>query len=259
MPDSLRGAAAWDQCRTILEFARAQATLYSDRMRIVRSGQELQDALESGRCAALLSVEGGSALAGSLDPLDTMAEYGVKLFNITWNGSNELGHGSGSGETAGLTPFGKRAVRRMEERGILPDVSHLNEHGFWDVMEIAAGPVIASHSVAAGVHPHHRNLSDAQFVALRERGGLVGLNLCADHLGEQSFEQLERHLDRYLSLGGERTVAFGCDFDGTDLPDDWGGIQVMPRIAEYLRRKNYEEPLLDGLFFGNCYDFFMTL
>lgn len=256
MPDTLRGEEAWEQCRNTLEMAHAQAAAFPDRMAIADTAASMDRALEQHRCAALLGVEGGSALAGRLEHVDDLRRLGVRVITLTWNGANELGCGSGVSEGGGLTDFGKAAVQRMEARGITPDVSHLNEAGFWDVASCTAGPFIASHSVAAGVHAHPRNLTDEQFACIRDRGGVVGLNLCGEQLGEQSFEQVERHLDHYLSLDGAKTVGLGCDLDGTDLPPEWGGIQVMPRLYEYLCRKNYEEACLDRVFFGNCYDFF---
>ena len=259
MPDTIRGEGAWLQCRTILELAHSKAAALSDRMELARSGEEIDRALSAGRCAAILAVEGGSALAGSLEHIRDLAERGVRILTLTWNGENELGFGSGCGEAAGLKPFGRQAMKELARRGIVPDVSHLNERGFWDVAELAEGPFIASHSVSAAVCPHPRNLKDDQFALIRDRGGLVGLNLCGSQLGEQSFQQLERHLEHYLSLGGEHTVAFGCDFDGTDLPEEWGGIQVMERLYDYLCRKNYDAACLDRLFFGNCNDFFHRL
>ena len=259
MPDTLRGQAAYAQCLAILGFAREQERLYGGQMRLARTAEDIRDAVASRRCAALLSIEGGSALAGRLEALEQFAACGVRMITVTWNGENELGCGSGCGKPDGLTAFGKQAVRRMGEWGIIPDVSHLNQRGFWDVLENTEGPVVASHSLSAAVHPHPRNLSDEQFTALAERGGLVGLSLCGEHLGGQSLDQLERHLDHYLSLGGERAVAFGCDLDGTALPPEWEGIAVMERIYETLLRKNYEEDLIDRLFFSNSYDFFPAL
>lgn len=256
MPDDLRGQEALLQCRGILEFAHNQAEANAERLTVVRTAGDLEQAVRNHRCAAILSVEGGSALAGRLETLDELKKSDVKLITLTWNGSNELGHGSLSGCPDGLTDFGKKAVARMEELQILPDVSHLNEKGFWDVVDCAKGAVVASHSLSAEVHAHPRNLTDRQFCAIRDKGGLVGLNLCGHFLGEQTLQCLERHLYHYLSLGGEKAVAFGCDFDGTDLPEAWGGIQIMETIYGFLQSKNYEERLLDGLFFSNCYDFF---
>ena len=120
MPDSLRGEAAFDRCCAVLDFAREQAGRYPGRLGIVEDAAGLRDTLDSGRCAGILTVEGASALAGDLRHLEDLAARGVKLITITWNGSNELGHGCLSGCPDGLTPFGKRAVRRMEELSILP-------------------------------------------------------------------------------------------------------------------------------------------
>ena len=99
---------------------------------------------------------------------------------------------------------------------------------------------------------------DRQFAEIRDRGGLVGLNFCADQLGEQTFDGIARHLDHYLSLGGEHTVALGCDLDGTSLPDGWGGIEVMERLYEALARQNVAQDVLDRVFFSNCVDFFAS-
>ena len=256
MPDELRGEDARQQCHAILEMAYEQSVCNSDKMTIVTTPEQMDGALCERKCAAVLTVEGGSALAGRLDTLDLLAGYGVKLITITWNGSNELGNGCLSDCGDGLTPFGKSAVRRMAELGIVPDVSHLNHYGFWDVMECAGSTVAATHSVSESVYAHPRNLTDEQFAALRDAGGVVGLNLCADQLGEQSFDGLRRHLDRYLSLDGDRTVALGFDLDGTDISPEWGGIQMVESFYEYLLQKQYEEALLERLFFVNSYEFF---
>ncbi len=263
MPDFLRGEPAFEQCVRTLRFAREQADTYADQMTLVTDADLLDGALLNERCGALLGIEGASALAGSLEHLEEAAALGGRIVTLTWNGSNELGHGSGSGCADGLTSFGRMAVRKMEQLGVIPDVSHLNEKGFWDVAEEAQGPFIASHSDSAAVHPHTRNLTDDQFREIAGRGGLVGLNLCGEHLGlageetaeQPTFEPLMRHLDHFLSLGGETVLAFGCDLDGTDLPARWGGIEVYGRMKEALLRNRYEEQLLDRLFFGNCYDF----
>ena len=259
-PDTLRGEEAWTACLHALQYAARQESLHPDSLALVRDVEGLDNALERGACAALLGLESGAPLNGSLEKLDQCAALGVRVITLTWNGENELGCGSGCDPERGLTAFGRAAVRRMEERGVVPDVSHLNRRGFWEVAEQTSVPFIASHSVLSAVHPHPRNLDDSQFRELVRRGGLVGLNLCREHLGVpedgSAFDQLRRHLDRGLELGGERTLAFGCDFDGTPLPAEWGGIAVMDSLYRYLLSKNYEEALLERLFFGNCYDFF---
>jgi membrane dipeptidase len=122
-----------------------------------------------------------------------------------------------------LTDFGKRVVVRCFELGILPDLSHTNQFSAQDTIDLAIAakkPLIASHSNAYGLYPHPRNLRDEHFVALRDNGGLVGLNFCHVHLCDETQERacvshLVRHLEHYLSLGGENIVAIGGDWDGT--------------------------------------------
>lgn len=257
IPDSLRGEAAWAHCRALLD--RAADEEARGGIRFWRKGEKLDDLFQKSPCVGVLAVEGGAALGGDLRRIDTLSDLNVKYITITWNGSNEWGHGCLSHEKSGLTAFGKAALSRMAAAGIAADVSHLNERGFWDVVEAGECPFLASHSDSYAVCPHPRNLTDAQFLAIVRGGGVVGLNLCADFLGEQTFEALERHLDRFWSLGGEDTVCFGCDMDGTALPAEWGGLSLIPRMEEYLYRKNYHIKLIQKLFFGNCYNFFKRL
>ncbi len=254
VPDTVRGEPAWQQCREMLMYAKKQA---SGRLCFPQTTSQLQAALNTDCVVGFLGVEGGAALAGKPERVANLAELGVKVITITWNGSNELGNGCLSKNKAGLTEVGKQAVRMMEQCGIVPDVSHLNEAGFWDVAAVTTLPFIASHSVSMSVTPHPRNLRDEQFCLLRDRGGLVGLTLCADQLGEQSFECLYRHLHHYWELGGEETVALGCDLDGTDLLPEWRGVGVYEQFAEYLQKRGVTATCVDRLFFENAHRFFM--
>ena len=256
LPDTLGGEAALDTCCALLDYGHRQIEANADAMRLIQKGGDLEETPAAPVCQAIFSVEGGAMLAGRLESIEKLRDRDVKIITLTWNGSNELGHGCASGCEEGLTAFGKEAVRRMESAGILPDVSHLNERGFWDVAQTAKGPFIASHSVSASIYQHARNLKDEQFAAIRQAGGLVGLNVCASQLGAQTFEQLERHFYHYLSLGGERVVAFGCDFDGTDVPEDWQGVAVMERLYAYFLQKGYAEDCLERLFYRNAFEFF---
>lgn len=254
MPDTIRGEAAYQQCCDILTFAKQEAARCPTLITLAATAQQIQT--PTAGCTALLTVEGGSALAGQLGHVKDLAKQGVQAMTITWNGSNELGHGCLSGCDTGLTPFGKAAVCEMWKQGIVPDVSHLNEAGFWDVAALSEQPFIATHSVSRAVCDHPRNLTDRQFEEIRRRGGVVGINFCEDQLGEQTFDYVYRHIQHYLSLGGENTVAFGADLDGTVLPKEWDGIAVMEELYQYLLSKNMDEGLLDKIFFRNASNFF---
>lgn len=256
VPDKLHGEQAWHHCCDILAYAKQQAEQTSGTLCFPQTYSQFKAALDAGCTIGLLGVEGGGALAGQAERVSELAERGVKVITITWNGSNELGNGCMAEKTGGLTEIGKRVVREMERCGIVPDVSHLNEAGFWDVATITKRPFIASHSVSMTIKEHTRNLRDSQFLELRDRGGLVGLTLCEGQLGEQTFDQVYRHLDHYWQLKGGDTVALGFDLDGTDLPFEWQGLHVYELFAEYLKKRGVDDKRVDQLFFGNAYRFF---
>ncbi len=256
VPDTLRGRAAFEWCCDCLHSARAQAASYKDRLAVVTDTDSWNNAMTGNRCAAILAVESGAAIAGDILNLSALFRLGVRVLTVTWNGENEWGYGCECDAANGLKPFGKQAVKEAQRLGMVIDVSHLNEGGFWDVAEMTQAPFIASHSVSYVVHPHVRNLKDDQFTAIVKHGGVVGINFCKAQLGEQTFDALYRHLDHFLSLGGERAVAFGGDLDGTDLPLSWGGIAVYESLWEYLSKKGYKDALLRQIFFENAAKFF---
>jgi len=136
---------------------------------------------------------------------------------------------------------------------MLVDVSHLSDPGFWDVAEELSGPFFASHSNARAVFSHPRNLTDEQFTAIIDHNGVVGLNLYANFLGERAdLDTAIAHLEHWLELGGERTVALGGDLDGcSSLPEGITGIQDLDRLWERLLQRNYSEALVRALFFEN--------
>lgn len=258
VPDTLRGTAAFRYVRRVLEFARRQEKQFPQQMLLVRHAADLQAAAETNRCAVLLAVENGAALGGRADRVAQLASWGVRVVTLTWNGDNELGHGCLSSCREGLTACGRQVLRELCRFGMVPDVSHLNEAGFWDVATQTEQPFIASHSVSQAVLAHPRNLTDAQFGEIRRRGGLVGVNFCGDQLGEASFEAIYRHLSHFWELNGEATVAVGGDLDGTALPEGWQGIAVYEQLEAYLQKRHIPQKLLDRFFFQNAADFFAS-
>ena len=252
IPDEWRGEAAFEHACRALHMAHEKELVFSEKLHFLRAGERLPERFPAHACVGVLAVEGGAALGGCLEHLTELAALGVKIMTLTWNGENELGFGAGCDPKAPLKPFGRQVVREMERLGMLIDVSHLNHRGFWDAAEATDARLIATHSVSAAVYDHPRSLTDAQFDEIARRGGVVGLNFVASQLGAATFEQIERHLDHFLSRGGEQSVSFGCDLDGTDLPPDWGGIEVIPRLYDYLASRGYAEETLDRIFFKNA-------
>jgi membrane dipeptidase len=183
---------------------------------VVHSSAEAERAKAAGKIYAFLGVEGMAVIGGDLEGIDRYANWGAKLGMLTWNEENLLATGAGGDPDKGLTDLGQKAVRRMRDRGMLVDVSHLNDGGFWDVMRLADGPVIASHSNCRVLCDVRRNLTDDQLRAIRDTGGVVGLNVYHDFVHadpeQQTAETLARHAVHMAEVMGVEHVACGFDF-----------------------------------------------
>jgi len=187
---------------------------------VLRTRSDLQAHMKNpSRLAALLSLEGADALNGHLSVLHALFQMGVRLIGLTWNGANCVADGVGELRGGGLTAFGRETVAQMQELGMLVDVSHLAARGVWDVIEVTRKPVIASHSNALAVHRHRRNLTDDQIRAIAQTGGVVGATFVPAFVGdgtELGSEDVIRHIDHLIQVGGLEGVALGSDFDGID-------------------------------------------
>ena len=253
IPDELRGEPAYDYYRRVVAYYHSQHL-----PPFLQGGGELA-ALRAGQrqFCPLLTVEGGAVLAGRLERIAQLAQDGVKMLTITWNGENELGWGVG--ENRGLKSLGREAVRELERWGIIPDVSHLSERGFYDLAAVAQGPFVASHSNAKALCGHPRNLTDAQFAVIRDRGGLVGLNYNQGFLredGPATPDDLAAHAAHFLALGGEKVLALGSDFDGAVMPADLPDLAALPVLAAAMRRRGIGEAQIEAIFFQNAAAFF---
>lgn len=212
----------------------------ADLAAFCRTGAEAEAAFRSGRRAAFLSVEGAELLDCSLERLEEAHAMGVRAVNPTWNHVNALSGTNAEEPERGLTPQGRVFVRKMERLGMLVDVSHLSDPGFWDVAEELSGPFFASHSNARAVFSHPRNLTDEQFTAIIDHNGVVGLNLYANFLGSgPTWTPPSPTWSTGWSWGAERTVALGGDLDGcSSLPEGITGIQDLDRLWERLLQRN---------------------
>ena len=218
-----------------------------------RTGAEVDAAVAQGKMAALLSIEGADLLECEAENLETAHDWGVRLLNPVWNRANSLSGTNCEDTERGLSEMGRDFVRKMEELSIYPDVSHISDAGFWDIIKTARGPVVASHSNARALCHHRRNLTDDQFRAIRDSGGVVGLNLYRDFVGpEGTVEELVAHAEHFLALDGERTLCIGGDLDGCEaLAAGMRGMQDVPRLYEALRERGYGEALLEDIFWNN--------
>ena len=178
------------------------------------------------------------------------------MLTLTWNGENELA--GGAAVTGGLKPFGREALRELERCDIVADVSHLNDESFWNVIKAARRPLAATHSNSRKICNVPRNLTDDQFRCLAQQGGLVGLNFFTGFLREDAksarLEDILRHAEHFLNLGGEDVLALGSDFDGADMPHDLPDCGALPQLAQRLREA-FGFTLTEKICYKNALDF----
>ena len=226
----------------------------------IKPKDNLSEKFSTNVNSAYFTVENGLALNGKIENVKFLAECGVRMMTLTWNATNHIGDGAGVENARGITEFGKAVVREMERNDIIVDVSHASQNLFYDVADIAKRPFIASHSNSFSVTSHRRNLTDEQFEIIKNANGIVGINFHNAFLNENPenacVEDVLRHIEHFLSIGGEDTICFGSDFDGGILPKDIRNSGVYDIIYELMLKKNYKEWLIRKIFYGNALNFF---
>lgn len=240
---------------------------HPDVIRHCTSAQQIRAAQQAGAIAAVLHIEGCEGIGADLDALYLYHAAGLRSLGPVWSRPNIFGHGvpfryPASPDTGpGLTDAGLRLLRACDQLGILFDLSHLNEAGFWDVATHSDRPLIATHSNAHALTASTRNLTDRQLDAIAERGGLVGLNFGVQFLRpdglknpDTSLDVLIRHLDHLLSKLGETGVALGSDFDGAMMPQAIGNAAGLPQLFDALRRSGWGDTLIRRLAWDNWID-----
>lgn len=258
VPDEIHRDKAFEYFNVHRDYLLGLTDRESDLAEMAYTGDDVIRITGTGRCAVMLSVENGAVLAGKIENVNYLARCGVQMMTLTWNGENEIG--SGHQTHHGLTAFGREAVRKMEEKNIIVDVSHLNDEGFADVCEITEKPFIASHSNLRSVCAHERNLTEDQFKEIVRRRGLVGVNLYEPFLssdGRGTKEALLRHVYRMLELGGEDAIACGSDFDGADINPSLDSPSKFAATAEYLAGCGIGQKQVEKMFFDNALKFFL--
>lgn len=257
IPDEERGRAAIDYFgQNHRNFVR-QMKRFSDRVSPCRGLGDMEAAFAQSKTAAFLTVENGSVLAGDLSRVRVLAEAGVCAITLVWNGENEIGSGHGTGH--GLSAFGRAVIPEMERCGILVDVSHLNDPGFEDLLEVAQKPFLATHSNARAVAGHRRNLTDEMIREMVRRGCLIGLNYYGPFLRDggavRSLDDVYRHVAHFFDLGARKNLALGSDFDGAVLPPCLDSPEKAADFYEYLLSRGVSQQDADGIFFENARTF----
>ena len=229
----------------------------------VRRATSVDDFVE-GEVTAIVHLEGAEPIAPDLSNLQHWYDRGLRSLGPVWSRANAFAEGvpfafpGGPDTGPGLSDAGRRLVRACNELGILVDCSHLNEAGFWDVVRLSNAPVVATHSNAHALCPATRNLTDAQLEAIRDSGGVVGVNFAVSFLREDGanrpadtgIAEIVRHVAYFAERMGVDHVALGSDFDGAEIPAELGGAPGLPKLVDALRAR-FDDAAVDKITHGN--------
>ncbi|MDF8358022.1 dipeptidase [Ensifer adhaerens] len=234
------------------------------RLKICRSAADIRAAMDKGAFASVLHIEGIEAVGADLDVLYVLHAAGLRTLGPVWSRPNLFAYGvpfrfpSSPDIGPGLSEAGKDLVRACNELKIMLDLSHMNEQGFWDIAALSQAPLVASHSNVHALCPHSRNLTDRQLDAIRDTGGLAGINfgvlfLRADGTRntDTPLSLLVDHIDYIVERIGIDHVALGSDFDGTAIPAAMRSAADLPLLVDLLRTRGYDDAALAKICHGN--------
>lgn len=261
-----------DECLSILDFYYEQLEKYKAYIAPVFSFEDIINHMADGKLSSMLTIEEGGILEGKISNLRNLYRLGIRMMTLTWNYDNEIaGPGLFYDEkktpnpykrnpSGGLTPFGFEVIEEMERLGMIIDVSHLSDQGFFDVLTHTQKPFVASHSNSNTICPICRNLTDEMIKVLGERGGFTGLNFCEDfitpnkslsHNPKELQEKLIAHAKHIVNVGGIDVLALGSDFDGIEGNAWLQDASCYPSFYDALKKSGFTESDLDKIFYKN--------
>ena len=248
----------WQRMLDMYKIFERETELHSDGILVARSASDIEKAAAQQKTAALLTVEEGGICGESLERLEQLYKMGVRMITLTWNYENAIGFPNSSDAAVmsrGLKPFGFEFIENMQRLGMIIDVSHLSEGGFWDVAKHSRKPFVASHSNAKSLCNVSRNLTDDQLKALANSGGVTGINFYPNFLGSDqtgSIEQMISHIRHIKKVAGIDVVAIGSDFDGYDIPAELKDTADLPRLADALQKAGFTADEIDKICWKNA-------
>lgn len=254
-----RFAQGYQHALKMIARAKEEFAKYPEEIVLTTSFDEMMQNEQAGKMSAILTVEEGGVIDGKMENLEELYRQGIRLITLTWNEENCLGFPNSKDANVmnqGLKPFGIEVVERMNELGMIVDVSHLSDGGFWDTIKYSKKPVIASHSNARTLCNHQRNLTDEMIRALAEKGGVSGINFYPYFLnenGKATIDDLIRHIEHLYYVGGEDFVAMGTDFDGFDDGElDIKHLGEIPYLYEALKKRKFNDSQIEKFWHKNA-------
>jgi len=255
---------AYQHAIQMMEIARNLAENHSDKVVLAKNIKDITSAQDTGKIAVMLHIEGAEAIGRELAELEFFYDKGVRSIGPLWSRPNIFGEGvsfdfpASPDQGSGLSDTGKALIKACDQLGIMVDVSHLNEAGFWDIAKISSQPLTATHSNAYALCPSPRNLTDRQLDAIAETGGLVGVCFASAYMRavgtrnpDTGLDLILRQMDYLISRLGEGHVALGSDFDGAVLPSGLKDCTQLPCLIQAMAENGFGQELMKKLSFDN--------
>lgn len=263
----------WKEVQNLYAIYEEEMDKNADVIGRILRYEDIDKLRKQGKMAALLTVEEGGVCKGETAKLEQLYKQGVRMMTLTWNFENEIGYPhcyKSETEGAGLKPRGFELVERMQELGMIVDVSHLSDEGFWDVHKVMEKPFVASHSNAREICRSSRNMTDEMIKALAEQGGVMGLNYCIPFVSEQFWREKDRgnlqapirgtddylqmlvsHAKHIENLGGIECLGLGSDFDGIKTHESLAHAGEMEKFVDAMKKAGFTESRLDKILYEN--------
>jgi len=244
----------YEKALEMIAYAKKEFAENEGSIELALNYEDLKKNESNGKISAFLTIEEGGILEGKIERLEHLFQEGIRLMTLTWNYENCIGYPNKM--SGGLKAFGVEVVRKMNRLGMIIDVSHLSDDGFWDVLKYSSKPFVASHSNARALCNHPRNLSDDMIKALAEKGGVMGINFYPYFIresGSATIENIVEHIQHIYQIGGEDVIAIGTDFDGFDEgKSEISHLGQMDVVYDAIKRQGFTERQIDKIWNRNA-------
>lgn len=246
-----------EKCLEMIDRLYVEIDKNRENIALARNYAELMDNNKNGKLSAFITIEEGGAIKGRLENLRNFYRLGVRLITLTWNYPNEIGYPNCMPEhmNTGLTPLGEEVVHKMNRLGMLIDVSHLSDGGFYDVARLSKAPFTASHSNARKICPHTRNLTDDMIRVLSSKGGVMGINFEREFLGDKPISTVEdmiKHIKHIKNVGGIDVISIGSDYDGINQELEIENIGQMNKLISGLQNNGFTDDEIEKILYRNA-------
>ena len=265
------GNDPFEECMQMIDLYEEVMEQEKNQIAPVLTFADIEKNEKAGKLSSMLTIEEGAVIRGSIEKLHTFYNRGVRMMTLTWNYPNEIGYPNCLNEkgepcawgipntTNGLTPFGIECVQEMQRMGMIVDVSHLSDAGFYDMLKYTDKPFVASHSNARAVGGHSRNMTDDMLKKLADRGGVLGMNYCGGFLSmEQDYDKAEGtvdmivdHIRHIRNVAGCDCIALGSDFDGIPTHKELPDASHLPKLSAVLEKAGFTYTEIEKIFSGN--------